>query len=528
MPDVKITVRDKVATGDRSRIVCGNSDYAVRFDFDAEWDGYDAKTARFVLASQEGKYLDVVFTGDVCQVPVLQDTIGVYVGVYAGDLHTTTPAWFDCDRSILCGGGSPAAPPDDVYAQVMAILKDIEIIDRKTLDAAVASALAAEKKCEDAAVNPPVLSDAGTWKVWDFETGAYVDTGVSAKAPAESVLFTPQKLTQEQKKQVRGNIGAAPDVQPDWSQNDKTADDYIKNRNGCYIADETRYTKHVMLRLDEISDSGSVIFGLAFPADAIMFSDIASSRYGVSCITGIRVVFGNGSDGPSYARDKISITKKNGSFCTIKTLSGELSIEGYYAENAGYCDGWRVHISGMLKSNYWSEDLGVKLIVSTCYVPIDSLFLPRGTKDVIYKVFDMYRYINNIKANPDWDQQNEFAPGYIKNKPEPIEFWNEDSGLFCGVPANDLSFASAYSLAAYRMPYVCVNLSGPSSTNTSTSTVAGPTALDSLQFIMSVGLDDDYIYGRYIGTSEDGSMALKELKVAKSVFSENTSTGTST
>lgn len=179
MPDVKITVRDKVATGDRSRIVCGNSDYAVRFDFDAEWDGYDAKTARFVLASQEGKYLDVVFTGDVCQVPVLQDTIGVYVGVYAGDLHTTTPAWFDCDRSILCGGGSPAAPPDDVYAQVMAILKDIEIIDRKTLDAAVASALAAEKKCEDAAVNPPVLSDAGTWLVWDFELGRYVDTGVS-------------------------------------------------------------------------------------------------------------------------------------------------------------------------------------------------------------------------------------------------------------------------------------------------------------------------------------------------------------
>ena len=81
MPDIKITVRDKVATGDGSRIVCGNSDYSILFDFDAEWDDYDVKTARFVYAGMNGTYIDVVFSGTTCHVPVLQDAIGVYFGV---------------------------------------------------------------------------------------------------------------------------------------------------------------------------------------------------------------------------------------------------------------------------------------------------------------------------------------------------------------------------------------------------------------------------------------------------------------
>lgn len=125
MPYIKITVRDKVATGDRSRIVCGNSDYIAIFDFDAEWDPYDTKTARFVYAEHSGQYVDVVFTGTECPVPVLRDVIGVTVGVFAGDLHTTTPSWFECDKSILCGTGSPAKPPDDAYAQIMELLNKL-------------------------------------------------------------------------------------------------------------------------------------------------------------------------------------------------------------------------------------------------------------------------------------------------------------------------------------------------------------------------------------------------------------------
>lgn len=142
MPYIKITVRDKVATGDDSRIVCGNSDYSILFDFDEEWDAYDVKTARFVYAGMNGKYIDVVLSGTTCKVPVLQDAIGVYVGVYAGDLHTTTPAWFECDKSILCGGGSPAAPSDDVYNQIMERLNNIGTPDAEAIAAAVADYIA--------------------------------------------------------------------------------------------------------------------------------------------------------------------------------------------------------------------------------------------------------------------------------------------------------------------------------------------------------------------------------------------------
>lgn len=125
MPYIKITVRDKVATGDGSRIVCGNSDYMAVFSFDEEWAAYDVKTARFVYPGRE--YIDVIFEGNTCPVPVLHNTIGVKVGVFAGELHTTTSAWFDCKKSVLCdSGGSPADPPPDVYAQILELLNKLD------------------------------------------------------------------------------------------------------------------------------------------------------------------------------------------------------------------------------------------------------------------------------------------------------------------------------------------------------------------------------------------------------------------
>ena len=122
MPNINITVKNKVARADRAIIVCDNSDYTAVFDFDDEWSAYETKTARFVYG---GKYTDVVFSGNECPVPVIQDTRAVTVGVFAGDLHTTTPAYFACVPSILCGGGVPADPTPDVYAQIMELLNNI-------------------------------------------------------------------------------------------------------------------------------------------------------------------------------------------------------------------------------------------------------------------------------------------------------------------------------------------------------------------------------------------------------------------
>ena len=111
MPNIQINIKNKVARADRAIIVCDNSDYTAVFDFDAEWDEYTTKTARFVYG---GRYTDVVFSGNECPVPVIQDTRAVTVGVYAGDLHTTTPAYISCVPSILFGNGIPADPTPEV------------------------------------------------------------------------------------------------------------------------------------------------------------------------------------------------------------------------------------------------------------------------------------------------------------------------------------------------------------------------------------------------------------------------------
>lgn len=104
-------------------IVCGNSDYSVKFAFDAEWDASGAKTARFVYVRDGAiRYEDIVFTGDTAEVPILANIKEVLVGVFAGDLRTTAPARIPCKLSIRCGTGAPADPTPSQYDQIMELL----------------------------------------------------------------------------------------------------------------------------------------------------------------------------------------------------------------------------------------------------------------------------------------------------------------------------------------------------------------------------------------------------------------------
>lgn len=106
MKTLHIAVVNKVATYSRrdGAIVCGNKDYQIKFTFDNEWDGITTKTARFVWG---GAYYDQEFTGTTCPVPMIKGAKEVLVGVYAGDLETTTPALIPCLRSILCATDAP-------------------------------------------------------------------------------------------------------------------------------------------------------------------------------------------------------------------------------------------------------------------------------------------------------------------------------------------------------------------------------------------------------------------------------------
>lgn len=120
---IGIEIKNKIATlSDQDAvIVCGNSDYVLKFTFDEEWQAYEAKTARFY---SNGEIEDVVFNGDECPVPVMERTDGVYIGVFAGDLSATTNVYITCKKSILCIGGSVKKPIPDVYAQLMQMIND--------------------------------------------------------------------------------------------------------------------------------------------------------------------------------------------------------------------------------------------------------------------------------------------------------------------------------------------------------------------------------------------------------------------
>lgn len=110
-----INVGNKVATYQKRHgdLVCGNSDYTVKFVFDAEWDAYEQKTARFIW---NGGYHDVDFTGNICAVPIITGTFVLEVGVFAGELKTTTSAIIPCRKSILCSEAQPSVENDHYYA----------------------------------------------------------------------------------------------------------------------------------------------------------------------------------------------------------------------------------------------------------------------------------------------------------------------------------------------------------------------------------------------------------------------------
>ena len=203
MPDINIKIRNKVAKGEYAVIVCDNSDYTAVFDFDAEWDEYTTKTARFVYG---GRYTDVVFSGNECAVPVMQNTRAVTVGVFAGDLHTTTPAYFACVPSILFGNGIPADPTPDVYAQIMELLNNI--------------------------------ADGG--KPATTERLGVVQIGENLKITAAGVL----------------SVDTATQVQSDWNQNDSTQPDYVKNRP--FYTGNTVETVLVEERTVEFADAGGI------------------------------------------------------------------------------------------------------------------------------------------------------------------------------------------------------------------------------------------------------------------------------
>lgn len=123
MPEIVVTVKNKMAVGDGSVIVCNNSDYVVRFVLDSEWDALALRTMRIVYDSYT--HTDIAFSGDTVALPTIIDRTSIGIGLYSGDIHTSTCAMFDCERSVMGKNSHAVAPPSsDVYNEIVEMIND--------------------------------------------------------------------------------------------------------------------------------------------------------------------------------------------------------------------------------------------------------------------------------------------------------------------------------------------------------------------------------------------------------------------
>ena len=104
-------------------LIGDNADYKATFTFDEEWNGY-IKTARFM---HNGKMVEEILENDECAIPVELLKKGcLKVGVYTSEM-TTTPCEVHIRASIKQENGTTPDPTPDVYAQIIAMLEEIEV-----------------------------------------------------------------------------------------------------------------------------------------------------------------------------------------------------------------------------------------------------------------------------------------------------------------------------------------------------------------------------------------------------------------
>ena len=128
MPTIDIIIRNKTASAvDPPCIVCGNSDYNVKFDFDEEWQAHNNKIGVFAYnRCGEWRSENVLFEGDTCPVPALHGVRSVWIGVTAGDVQTSTPADVPCRMGATDFSDTNEPPSADVWGQILAKLNELQ------------------------------------------------------------------------------------------------------------------------------------------------------------------------------------------------------------------------------------------------------------------------------------------------------------------------------------------------------------------------------------------------------------------
>ena len=101
-------------------ITCDNSDYTVVWQLDEEWAQFEHRTMQVNYG--DGTYERVLFTGDSCALPAIPVKDWFYVGLFAGDIHTTRPLKLFGFKAVTTGDGEERTPMPNGYAQAIEAL----------------------------------------------------------------------------------------------------------------------------------------------------------------------------------------------------------------------------------------------------------------------------------------------------------------------------------------------------------------------------------------------------------------------
>lgn len=116
---IPIQVSGKVALCPKRYLISSNSDYALQFTFDSDWDAVPVKTARVLFDDQ---CVDLVFTGNTVALPKIPPCTTLSVGVFS-DTLATTAAELGCIVSVADNDCTVLdALQDTQYTQLFALL----------------------------------------------------------------------------------------------------------------------------------------------------------------------------------------------------------------------------------------------------------------------------------------------------------------------------------------------------------------------------------------------------------------------
>lgn len=137
MANIVLTVKDKIASVPQDAyIVCGNNKYTLILDLDEEWEIGKLITVRFKFC-KNGKlqHIDRTTFTDTVTIPEFYGINQVFVGLFSGDIQTTTPARVLCLKSITCDDSTEIGANGSRDAEAIEQLKsDIGILSELDTD----------------------------------------------------------------------------------------------------------------------------------------------------------------------------------------------------------------------------------------------------------------------------------------------------------------------------------------------------------------------------------------------------------